>query len=130
MRTNIERTKIILERANELHRQRELKKNKRIEVGLCSGILAAGMCILFEICRSLPETAERIFHEQAVHLYGTAALLGSNDSIGYILTAIFAFMLGACVTLILYLIRRRVSMESSRQAVMTEDDEKKYREHK
>lgn len=125
MRTNGERTKIILERACELRRKRELKRIKRIEICFSSGVVAAGICILFEICRRMPDTAEKIFNGEGMLLYGTAAILGTNEGIGYILTAIFAFTLGACVTLILYLIHRRATVERSRQSETIEDEQKK-----
>lgn len=125
MRTNGERTKIILERTCELRKKRELKRIRQAEIGLSSCVVAVGLCILFEICRRMPDTAEKVFHGQDIQLYGTAAILGTNEIIGYILTAIFAFTLGACVTLILYLIHRRATVERSRKSEMTEDEHKK-----
>lgn len=125
MRTNGERTKMILKRACELRRKRELKRIRRIEICFSSGVVAAGICILCEICRRMPDTVEKVFHGQGMQLYGTAAILGTNEAIGYILTAIFAFTLGACVTLILYLIHRRATVERSIKSKMTEDEQKK-----
>lgn len=125
MRTNGERTKIILGLACELRRKREQKRIKRIEICFSSGVVAAGICILCEICRRMPDIAEKVFHGEEMRLYSTAAILGTNEIIGYILTAIFAFTLGACVTLILYLIHLWATVERRKQLEMTEDEQKK-----
>ncbi|MGN1143497.1 MAG: hypothetical protein ACI4SU_02950, partial [Anaerovoracaceae bacterium] len=41
------------------------------------------------------------------HTSGTASLLAESEALGYVMMAIFAFLLGVCVTLLLHVIHRR-----------------------
>ena len=41
------------------------------------------------------------------HASGAASLVGSHAALGYILLAFMAFLLGVCVTMLLYRLHRR-----------------------
>ena len=51
-----------------------------------------------------------------VHPSGTASLLGSHAALGYIIMGLLAFLLGVCVTVLLYRLRRRGERQKQEDA--------------
>ena len=51
-----------------------------------------------------------------VHPSGTASLLGSHAALGYIIMGLLAFLLGVCVTVLLYRLHRRYERQKQEDA--------------
>ena len=50
------------------------------------------------------------------HPSGTASLLGSHAALGYIIMGLLAFLLGVCVTVLLYRLHRRYERQKQEDA--------------
>lgn len=101
MATNEERTRRILRRAAELKREKRIKTQRAVTV-LClaaSLMLIAGLGLW--ISSRTGEAAAEV-----VYASGAASLLASNGSLGYILMGILSFLLGVCVTILLFRLSR------------------------
>ena len=103
MRTNEERIRRIQKRTAEIRRQEEQKK-QHLQDGIC---LAACLILIVLIGTYLPGMTSRLSYENAGTVSGAASLVGSNKALGYILMGVFSFLLGVCVTVLLYRLRRR-----------------------
>lgn len=98
---NEERTRRILRRTAELKREKRIKTQRAVTV-LClaaSLLLVTGLGLW--ISSRTGETTSEV-----VHASGAASLLASNGSLGYILMGILSFLLGACVTTLLFCLSR------------------------
>lgn len=102
MATNEERIRRIRRRTAELKREKQ-RKTQRAVITLClaaSLLLVAGLGLWIS-SRSGRETVG------VVHASGAASLLTLNGSLGYILMGILSFLLGVCVTTLLFCLSRR-----------------------
>lgn len=122
MRTNEERKKLISARVVEIRKQ-EIQKKKRIAAYLYTYTVAAGLFLLVGICKIMPNIALMLQNINSPYFSGTAAIVGNSEFIGYVLTAIFAFALGACVTLLLYIIRKKTAVDGTQQDKASEETE-------
>lgn len=101
MRTNNERTELILSGAKSLRARRKKRRT------------AAGHLSLFALCLALITAASLnisrtdITVDRAAADYGAATLLAQSDAVGYILIGILSFLLGICLTLLLSRIKQR-----------------------
>lgn len=120
MRTNEERKILISARIVEI-RKKEIRKKKRIAAYLYVSTIAAGIFLLVGICKIMPNIAFMLQNMNSPYFSGTAAMVGKNEFIGYTLTAIFAFALGACVTLLLYIIKKKTSLDVMRRGKKPEE---------
>ncbi len=120
MRTNEERKNLISARTAEIRKQ-EIQKKKRIVTYLYTSTVAAGLFLLVGICKIMPNIALMLQNMNGPYFSGTAAMVGKNEFIGYTLTAIFAFALGVCVTLLLYIIRKKISIDMMKQGKRSEE---------
>ena len=103
MRTNEERTELIHKRTAEIKRERQKKKQCALD-RIC---IAACLILIIGISSFMPGLAADIPGGEVHHASGAASLVGSHAALGYILMGIMAFLLGVCVTVLLYRLRRR-----------------------
>ena len=103
MRTTEERMRLIGKRTAEIRRQEEEKK-RRVQDGLC---LAACLILVVVIGAFLPGVVSGLSYENTGALSGAASLVGSSEALGYIVMGLLSFVLGVCVTVLLYRLRRR-----------------------
>ena len=55
----------------------------------------------------MPELMAHVTEGGVTHASGAASLIGDHAALGYILMGLLAFLLGVCVTVCLYRLRRR-----------------------
>lgn len=103
MRTNEERAGLIRRRTAELRRARQDKK-RRAGNAAC---IAACLLLVAGIGAWMPELMRGAAGGGVRHASGAASLVGSHDALGYILMGLLAFLLGVCVTVLLYRLRGR-----------------------
>ena len=102
MMTTEERMRLIGKRTAEIRRQEEQKK-RRVQDGLC---LAACLILVVVIGAFLPGVVSGLSYEATGAMSGAASLVGSSEALGYIVMGLLSFMLGVCVTVLLYRMRR------------------------
>lgn len=107
MRTNEERKELIFTRSEEIKRHSELKKRGIKNIGITAAAACICVFLMTAVCDIMPEIQKRIGQSELSNIHGTASLIGNSATVGYIITAIFAFVLGACFTTLLYYISRK-----------------------
>lgn len=103
MRTNEERAGLIHKRTAEIKRERQKKKQRALDM-IC---IATCLILVVGIGSFMPGLAVGIPGGEVHHASGAASLVGSHAALGYILMGLMAFLLGVCVTVLLYRLRRR-----------------------
>lgn len=88
------RMRRIQKRAGELRR----KKRRLRACALTAGCMA----ILIALGAAMPSISAQSVRQET----GAASILGARESLGYILMGALAFLLGMCVTVLLYRIRQ------------------------
>ena len=107
MRTNEERTALVRRRTREI-REEQLRKKQKRRMAVLGGVsLAACLTILTVVGTAMPQILSGFGQASVSHTSGTASLLAGSEALGYVMMAIFAFLLGVCVTLLLHVIHRR-----------------------
>ena len=107
MRTNEERAALVRQRTETIKEEQQRKKHK-IRMTVLGGVsLAACLCILVLMGSAMPQITAGFGEATVSHTSGAASLLAGNEALGYVIMAIFAFLLGICVTLLLHVIHRR-----------------------
>ena len=107
MRTNEERTALVRRRTREI-REEQLRKKQKRQMTVLSGVsLAACLAILVIVGSTMPQILSRFDQTSLSHTSGTASLLAESEALGYVIMAVFAFLLGICVTLLLHVIHQR-----------------------
>ncbi len=107
MRTNEERAELIHKRTAELKRERQQRKQRRLD-RLC---IAACLILVVGIGSFLPDWVVGVPGGEVHHASGAASLVGSHAALGYILMGLMAFLLGVFVTVLLYRLHRRNERE-------------------
>ena len=110
MRTNEERAALVRKRTEEIKAERQKKRNKMHMTVLGGVSLAACLCILVTTGGVMPQIASELGEAGEAslsHTSGAASLLAGSEALGYVMMGIFAFFLGVCVTLLLYVVHRR-----------------------
>lgn len=102
MRTTEERMRLIYRRTQELKREKQ-RKRQRYAAALC---FAASFCLIAGLGFWVSSHIGRAAVETA-HASDAASLLASNGALGYILMGIMSFLLGVCVTILLFYVSRR-----------------------
>lgn len=115
MRTNDERAGLIHKRTAEIKRERQKKKQRALDM-IC---IAACLILIIGIGSFMPGLAAGIPGGEIHHTSGAASLVGSHAALGYIVMGIMTFLLGVCVTVLLYRLRRR----NERKQQENSDDE-------
>ena len=107
MRTNEERAALVRQRTEAIKEERRRKKRK-IQMTVLGGVsLAACLCLLVAMGSAMPRIISGFGEAAVTHTSGAASLLAGNEALGYVIMAVFAFLLGICVTLLLHVIHRR-----------------------
>lgn len=107
MRTNEERVRLIHGRTAELRRERQKKKQRGLDAVCMAVCMAVCLLLVIGIGALMPELITGVADGGVSHASGAASLVGSNAALGYILMGLLAFLLGVCVTVLLYRLRRR-----------------------
>lgn len=103
MRTTEERARLIHKRTAEIKLARQKKKRR----GRDAVWMAACLLLVFCIGTLMPNLMTGAADGGVSHASGAASLVGSHAARGYILMGLLAFLLGMCVTVLLYRLRRR-----------------------
>ena len=103
MRTNEERESLVRRRTAELRRARQNRRQR----GRDAAVLAACLLLVAGLGVWMPNLMAGVCESSVSHVSGAASLVGSHAALGYILMGLLAFLLGVCVTVILYRLRRR-----------------------
>ena len=103
MRTDEERAGLIHKRTAEIKRERQRKKQRALDMSC----IAACLILIVGIGSFLPDWVVGVPGGEVHHTSGAASLVGSHAALGYILMGLMAFLLGVCVTVLLYRLHRR-----------------------
>lgn len=103
MRTNEERSQLIHKRTAEIKRE----KQNRIQRGFDAVCIAVCLLLVTGIGAWMPELMTEPAAGSIVHSSGVASMIGSHAALGYIVMGLLAFLLGVCVTVLLYRLRSR-----------------------
>ena len=99
MRTNEERIRLVRVRTEQCRRRR-----LRLLIAACA---AAVLLLIAGVGLRMPDAMARASAGDAIHATGAASLIADHAALGYILMGLLSFLLGVCVTLLLYRLRRR-----------------------
>ncbi len=102
MRTNEERARLIRKRTAELKRKNQTRKQRALDA-LC---VAACLLLVVGIGTWMPGLTGDTAGGSIAHPAGTASLIGSHAALGYIMMGLLSFLLGVCVTVFLYRLRK------------------------
>lgn len=107
MRTTEERVKLIQNRTAELKKQKvqkqKVQKQRTAAEALC---MAASLLLIVGIGFLMPEVISTFQINTIEHASGAASLIGTTDTLGYIMMGLLCFLLGIVVTVLLYQLRR------------------------
>ena len=112
MRTSKERARLIHRRTAEIKQERRIKRQRGLDA-VCMAV-----CLLLGIGFGalMPGLMRYTVDSGIVHPSGTASLLGSHAALGYIIMGLLAFLLGVCVTVLLYRLHRRYERQKQEDA--------------
>lgn len=112
MRTNEARARLIHRRTAEIKQERQIKKQRRLD----AACMAACLFLVIGIGAMMPGLMRNAADGSIVHSSGTASLIGSHAALGYIMMGLLAFLLGVCVTVLLYRVHRRCERQKQEDA--------------
>lgn len=112
MRTSEERARLIHRRTAEIKQERQIKRQRRLD----AACMAVCLLLVIGISAMMPGLMRGAADGSIVHPSGTASLLGSHAALGYIIMGLLAFLLGVCVTVLLYRLRRRGERQKQEDA--------------
>ena len=112
MRTSEERARLIHRRTAEIKQERRIKRQRRLD----AACMAACLFLVIGIGAMMPGLMKGAADGSIVHSSGTASLIGSHAALGYIMMGLLAFLLGVCVTVLLYRLRRRGERQKQEDA--------------
>lgn len=112
MRTSEERARLIHRRTAEIKQERRIKRQRRLD----AACMAVCLLLVIGIGAMMPGLMRGAADGSIVHPSGTASLLGSHAALGYIIMGLLAFLLGVCVTVLLYRLRRRGERQKQEDA--------------
>ncbi|RGD92240.1 MULTISPECIES: DUF4179 domain-containing protein [Eubacteriales] len=102
MRSNEERIVEVKRRIAE----KEYKKRLRREWAAAVCCVAACLAVIVGVSLSMPDTVSRIEMGTSSGFETAATMLGGSTALGYIVVGLLAFVLGVCVTVLCFRIRR------------------------
>ena len=103
MRTNEERAGLVHKRTAEIKTKRQNKK-QRARDAIC---IAVCLILVVEIGSFMSGWTASLTGSEVQHTSGAASLVGNHAALGFILMGLFSFLLGVCVTVLLYQLHRR-----------------------
>ena len=112
MRTSEERARLIHRRTAEIKQERRIKRQRRLD----AACMAVCLLLVIGIGAMMPGLMRGAADGSIVHPSGTASLLGSHAALGYIIMGLLAFLLGVCVTVLLYRLHRRCERQKQEDA--------------
>ena len=103
MRTDKERSRLIAERTSEIRRARARRRR------ILTDAASVAACVVFIVLLGffLPGTITGETKADAGTVSGAASLVSGDGRLGYVFMGILSFLLGVCVTVILYRLRER-----------------------
>ena len=81
-----------------------------------AAFMAACLVLVLGIGALMPGLMRNTADGGIAHPSGTASLLGSHAALGYIIMGLLAFLLGVCVTVLLYRLHRRYERQKQEDA--------------
>lgn len=102
MQSTEERVRRIQRRTAELKRQQAQRRQRWIDLGC----LAVCLALVIGLGTTMPGIASALSSADTIQTTGAASLLAENASLGYILIGLLSFLLGVCVTILLYRLHR------------------------
>ena len=106
MRTNEERIRLIRKRTAEL-KQKQKRRKQRMWDGAC---VAACLLLVVGLGIWMPKQLAS-GGRQTQSSVGVASLVSGHGALGYILMGLLSFLLGVCVTVLLYRMRNRTKSQ-------------------
>lgn len=106
MMTEEERIQRIRRRTAEIRKHDQKQKQFLGDLGCVAACLVVIICIGLYM-PSVTESLSLQNLKELRHSSVTASIIGQNGALGYIIMGILSFVLGVCVTVILYRIRER-----------------------
>lgn len=103
MYTDEERLTLIFQRTEEIKRHR--KNNRRHTLEAICIVACVLMIVSLGVC--MPGFMKNAVFDKTIHNSGVASLIAGQGSLGYIVVGIFAFILGALTTVLLYKLKER-----------------------
>lgn len=103
MRMNEERAGLVRKRTAEIKREGQKKKQRALDI---FGI-ATCLFLVVGLASLMPGWMAGITGGEVLHTSGAASLVGNHAALGFILMGLFSFLLGVCVTVLLYRLHRR-----------------------
>ena len=121
MRTNRERARLVHERTAALRREMRARRRRRLNA-VC---MAACLLLVTGIGALMPMLMENVSsagegESTSDVVFGSHQMIAENGALGCILVGLFAFLLGVCVTVLLY--RLRGADERRRQDEPDDED--------
>lgn len=102
MQSNEERFRRIQRRTAELKQQQAQQRRRRIDI-VC---LSACLVLVIGLGNAMPQIASELGKADTLQTTGAASLLAENAALGYILIGLLSFLLGVCMTILLYRLHR------------------------
>lgn len=109
MRSNEERVATVKRLAAEIERRKKLRQAKimaMVAVAASLGLIIGASC-------AMPSIVKQMVGAGDYSSYDMAASMFSDMAFGYVVIALLAFVLGVCVTILCYRIRRIYREDSS-----------------
>lgn len=85
--------------------QKKDRRNRQYVIDICCVILCLG--IIVYAGSSMPSLISGLSLQEIKGATTTASILGNNGALGYILMGILAFVLGICVTILMFHMKER-----------------------
>ena len=101
MQTDSERTERILRRTAQLRRDAQRKRSLCMDAGCVAACLALVLLMGFK----MPDWTS-IPVQTSTSLSGAASMVVPNGVMGYVLIGLLSFLLGVCLTILLYRLHR------------------------
>ena len=111
MRTDKERSRLIAERTSEIRRARARRRR------ILTDAASVAACVVFIVLLGffLPWTITGGTVDGVANVSGAASLVSGDGRLGYVFIGILSFLLGVCVTVILYRLKERKRENSKEQ---------------
>ncbi|MEI3305068.1 MAG: sigma-70 family RNA polymerase sigma factor [Dysosmobacter sp.] len=103
MRSSEERIAAVKRRAAQLERRKTRLRSRMLAVASAAACLA----LIIGLAAAMPGITADIDAQNYAEFETAATMLGSGGALGYLVMALLAFLLGVCVTILCFRLRRR-----------------------